>query len=513
MLPPVIQIPDKSTLPMDEQTHLRTRSYLVARHQHPAWKLLSATRGPLVLSCLQALMETNREEILFEDAQQMLTDILREHANSDDLKLSPDDPAADARKELRSWIRKGLIVERDGRLMATDALQKALAFVEGLDEKIMTSTASRLATVQREIENLETRLNPNAQSRADHIRRKIRDLEHELADVEAGRFKVLEGAEAAEGIREVYNLATSLRADFRQVEDSYRDADRQLRQSIVSEQHHRGEIVDRLLDGHDTLLETAEGKVFHNFSEQLSRSIELDNMKHRLRTILKNPATRHALSRQQQDELRWLVIRLIQESAAVIRARARSEKDVKGFLKTGLAAENHRVGELLNGILNTALNIDWSSHKVRKGDTPLPPIAVAVSSLPLVERLRFKSATEEQAQGLELTDQGVNLDDVDEEFWRAFDGLDREALYQETVELLKVTDRPMSIGDLAAHLPPTHDLETIALWLAMSREAEVEITDDREAVDITDSNGHRLRFHVPQLALTRQDAEAIDWEL
>jgi uncharacterized protein DUF3375 len=211
--------------------------------------------------------------------------------------------------------------------------------------------------------------------------------------------------------------------------------------------------------------------------------------------------------------LRWLVIRLIQESAAVIRARARSEKDVKGFLKTGLAAENHRVGELLNGILNTALNIDWSSHKVRKGDTPLPPIAVAVSSLPLVERLRFKSATEEQAQGLELTDQGVNLDDVDEEFWRAFDGLDREALYQETVELLKVTDRPMSIGDLAAHLPPTHDLETIALWLAMSREAEVEITDDREAVDITDSNGHRLRFHVPQLALTRQDAEAIDWEL
>ena len=40
-------------------------------------------------------------------------------------------------------------------------------------------------------------------------------------------------------------------------------------------------------------------------------------MKHRLRTILKNPATRHALSRQQQDELRWLVIRLIQESATI----------------------------------------------------------------------------------------------------------------------------------------------------------------------------------------------------
>ncbi|NWO05941.1 MAG: DUF3375 domain-containing protein [Alteromonadaceae bacterium] len=498
---------------MDEKTQLRTQSYLVARYQHPAWKLLSATRGPLVLSCLQALLEQNREEILFEDAQQMLTDILREHANSDELELSTDDPAGDARKELRSWIRRGLIVERDGRLIATDALQKAMAFVEGLDERIMTSTASRLATVQREIENLETRLNPDAESRAKHIRRKIEELEHELAEVKAGRFKVLQGAEAAEGIREVYNLATSLRADFRRVEDSYRNADRQLRQSIVSEQHHRGEIVDRLLDGHDTLLETAEGKVFHGFHEQLSRSTELDNMKHRLRTILRHPATRHALSRQQQDELRWLIIRLIQESAAVIRARARSEKDVKGFLKTGLAAENHRVGELLNGILNTALNVDWASHKVRKSETPLPPLAVAASSLPLVERLRFKSATEEQAQGLELAEQNVDLTEVDEEFWRAFDGLDREALYQETAELLKVTDRPMSIGDLASHLPPTHDLETVALWLAMAREAEVEISDDREAVDITDSNGQKLRFHVPHLTLTRHDAESIDWEL
>ena len=270
--------------------------------------------------------------------------------------------------------------------------------------------------------------------------------------------------------------------------------------------------MDRLLDGHDTLLETAEGKVFHGFHEQLGRSTELDSMKQRLRTILRHPATRHALSRQQQDELRWLVIRLIQESAAVIRARARSERDVKGFLKTGLAAENHRVGELLNGILNAALNIDWDSQKIRRSDTPLPPVAVAVPGLPLVERLRFKSATEEEAQGLELSEQNVDLNEVDEEFWRAFDGLDREALYQDTVELLQVTDRPMSIADLASHLPPTHDLETIALWLAMAREAEVEITEDREAVDITDSNGQKLRFHVPRLALSRGEAESIDWE-
>lgn len=498
---------------MNEETQARTQAYIVARHQHPAWKLLSAKRGPLVLSCLRTLLDQNLNEILFEDAQQMLADILELHANNDEFALTSDDPAGDARRELRAWIRRGLIVEREGRLIATDALQKAMTFAEGLDDRIMTSTASRLATVQREIENLETRLNPDAQSRAEHIRRKIKTLEQELAEVEAGHFTVLEGSEAAEGIREVYNLAISLRADFRRVEDSYRDADRQLRQSIVSEQQHRGDIVDRLLDGHDTLLETAEGKVFHGFYEQLGRSTELDSMKNRLRKILRHPSTPSALTRQQQYDLRWLVIRLVQESATVIKARARSERDVKGFLKTGLAAENHRVGELLNGILNAALNLDWSSNALRKQGSPLPPIAVATANLPLVERLRFKSAEDDEVTQLELDEQGVNLDEVDEEFWRSFDGLDREALFEQTVQLLSITNEPMSIGDLANHLPPTHDLETLALWLSMAREAEVPLEDERETVDLTDSNGTALRFSVPRLALTRDAVHNIDWEL
>lgn len=69
---------------MNEEVHARPQAYIVARHQHPAWKLLSAKRGPLVLSCLRGLPDQNLKEILFEDAQQMLADILAQHANNDE---------------------------------------------------------------------------------------------------------------------------------------------------------------------------------------------------------------------------------------------------------------------------------------------------------------------------------------------------------------------------------------------------------------------------------------------
>jgi hypothetical protein len=54
--------------------------------------------------------------------------------------------------------------------------------------------------------------------------------------------------------RPLESLAMSLRVDFRRVEDSWRDTDRALRHSIVSEQSHRGEIIDKLLDSYDSLL-------------------------------------------------------------------------------------------------------------------------------------------------------------------------------------------------------------------------------------------------------------------
>ena len=49
------------------------------------------------------------------------------------MRLIRKDFRSVARKEIRDWIRKGLLVERGGLLLATDALQKAFRFVESIE--------------------------------------------------------------------------------------------------------------------------------------------------------------------------------------------------------------------------------------------------------------------------------------------------------------------------------------------------------------------------------------------
>lgn len=499
---------------MDSITQQRTQKYVSARKQNPAWLLLASPRAPLVLGCLTSLFEYADDGIAEEDALQALSEMLAEYAAQDEYDIEPSNTRLLAGRELRQWIKRGLVIERGQRLYATDALSSALQFIESLDNRIMTSTASRLSVVQREIENLEVGLNPNPASRIASIRRRIQVLEAELADAEAGNIPVLTEEQAIERIREVFTLATGLRADFRRVEDSWREADRQLRQSIVSEGYHRGDIVDRLLDGQEALLSTPEGRVFDGFQQQLRQSVELDDMRQRLRSILSHPSAGKALNYTQLADLKWLSLRLVRESQSVLQARARSEKDVKGFLKTGLAAEHHRVGQLLTQILNAALEQDWQRQKVRRAPSPLPPVGVALGNIPVAERLRCKSLENDTDQDLDLTVTESDLSDIGDEFWEALDGLDREAAIQETLTLLAAEGRPMSLADLAEKLPPVHDLESFALWLGMAQEAGIDIQNtDTQQLELMDDEHRRWLFKVPHVELSAEALDGIDWEL
>ena len=414
-----------------------------------------------------------------------------------------------ARREIREWLKRGLIVERDGQLLATDALQRAFHFLDSLEDQQMTSTASRLATVQRAIEDLEAQLSPSQRGREASLKQRIHALKEELAAVQSGEFEVLSGPMAEEGIREIYQLAMSLRSDFRRVEDSYREADRALRQRIISEKQHRGEIVDELLDGHEALVQTVEGQVFENFHQQLVITAELHQMKQRLRSILNNECAEGALERRQKAELRGLVTRLVQESERVIQARARSERDVRSFLKSGLAGEQIRVGAVLQELFQTALDLDWSSQAVRRMPGPLPPVAVAVPNLPVVERLVFKEAEEGVSGELDLSLTEADPTDMDDEFWLAYRALDRRQLFAATLAHLRKSGEVVTIGALAEALPPEHDLETLAYWLAMAREAGIELDDEIEVIDLFVEEEGWTRYFVPGASLTLEAVECL----
>lgn len=500
---------------MERSIRQRVSQYMETRQQHPAWRLLVSPRASLLLGCLTGLFAQQSREggIAEEDALQALSQMLLEFANHPDFNVDVDNLQQQAGRELRDWIKRGLVVERGHRLYETDALNRAVQFVDALDSRIMTSTASRLLVVQEQIRRLETGLDTNPHNRADALRLQIAKLQQELENVEAGHIETLPETAAVEAIRELYQLASGLNADFRRVEDSWRAADRVLRQSMMAEGVHRGDVLDQLLDGQENLLNTAEGRVFDSFMQQLAESSELRLMRDRVRNILAHPATERALVRSQINDLRWLGLKLTAESQRVLRARARSEQDVRSFIKSGLAAEHHRVGLLLNEIMNEAYQLDWSAASVRRTPVPLPPLGVALGNVPVPERLRYASPGDESDTTPDFSAASVDAEMLDEEFWAAFEGLNREDMLHDTLAVLAAAGQPMTLAELAAELPMAYDLETLSLWIGMAREAGIEVLPDTEMLQIEDAEGELWQYQVPLTKLESALLTGIEWEL
>jgi hypothetical protein len=62
-------------------------------------------------------------------------------------------------------------------------------------------------------------------------------------------------------------------------------------------------------------------------------------------------------------------------------------------------------------------------------------------------------------------------------------------------------------------MPPTHDLESISVWLAMAREAEVPVHAEKESVEVACADGTLLRFEVPRIELCAAALQGINWEV
>lgn len=177
-----------------------------------------------------------------------------------------------------------------------------------------------------------------------------------------------------------------------------------------------------------------------------------------------------------------------------------------------MAAEHNRVGQLLNDVFQAAQHVDWSRQSERRAHSPLPPIAFSCGGLPLVERLRCKDLDTETRRELALERRAADITEVEPDFWDALDGLDREALVHDTLDWVREAGTPVSLVELAAALPPTHDLESLAVWIGMAREAASDFTGDTEQLNVLARDGGTLRFTVPHVRLDPDALNDFAWE-
>lgn len=323
----------------------------------PAWRLLRARNAPLVLAFLgRHFVEDNAgarsQSELVEALDELLHVVNARLPEGEGYAAAPVTYLDDWSAPDSAWLRRFYPAGSDEvHYDATPALEKAYAWVSTLRARPSIGTESRLHLLVDLLRQMVHGAEADPETRLAELRRRREEIDAQIADVEAGRVQVMEGAALRERYQFFSSTARELLADFREVEENFRALDRAARERIATWDAGKGELLASLVTDRADIAGSDQGRSFQAFYDFLlsqDRQEELADLLEQVRAleeITVDPRVR----RVHHD---WYDA--AERTQTVVRSLS---EQLRRFLDDQVWVENRRVLEIVRQIETAALAV------------------------------------------------------------------------------------------------------------------------------------------------------------
>lgn len=326
----------------------------------PSLKLLRSDSAPLILSFLyEQFKHSHRISIPHGEMEEKLEDCL-ERLNERQPGLYP----RTAQAYLETWcdddhrfLRKYYGANSDDPLFElTPGTEKAIEWIEELNRSRFIGAESRFLRIFGLLEEIVTRSTEDAATRLAQLERQKEGIEKEIEAIrEAGRVEPYNVTQIKERFIEANSSARRLLADFREVEQNFRDITRSVQEQQLKEGVKKGSVVGYVLDEHNALKESDQGRSFYafwNFLMSPSRQEELRG----LLDAVYGLSFLEDLSGENQV-LGRIKTSLMEAGEKVIQSNHRLAEQLRKMLDERNLSENRRVQELITEIKKLGLTV------------------------------------------------------------------------------------------------------------------------------------------------------------
>ncbi|MFN8712463.1 MAG: DUF3375 domain-containing protein [Bacteroidota bacterium] len=161
------------------------------------------------------------------------------------------------------------------------ATENALKWLEDLNKQQFVGTHSRLVQFFNLLKQIVNQT-AGPEERLAQLEKERKKIEAEMQQIRKGNFVRVATTELKENYLLAEETAKRLLADFRQVEENFRELDTQTRQTIIKSDMGKADLLDQVFAQQDHLWNTDQGKSFRSFWEFLMS----ENMQQELETLL-----------------------------------------------------------------------------------------------------------------------------------------------------------------------------------------------------------------------------------
>jgi hypothetical protein len=262
-------------------------------------KLLRARNVSLIISFLHKEFKArNLFSIPHHELAQRLADYLDAFEKVDEREngeMFLDDVQARARKYLDTWSDQGFLRKYDDEAgerlnELTPATEKVLRWIAELDKRDFVGTESRMKDIFAKLRDLLENSTEDPEKKIKELKKKKREIERQIAAIARRELvPIYTDTQINERSYELSKLARELLADFKEVEQNFRDITRSIYEKRAQQSFTKGRIVSDTLDALDELKEKDQGKSFYEFWRLLiedSRDEELQNLIRKIYQLL-----------------------------------------------------------------------------------------------------------------------------------------------------------------------------------------------------------------------------------
>lgn len=469
------------------------------RRNNPAWRLLTAAHAPLVASFLYAtFIETNTRTYLQSELTLKLEDHLyrlRGHAGDSEFPKNASEYLDDWASDEHSWLRKYYAGSTDeASYDITPATEKALEWLASLQARQFVGTESRMMTVFDLLRQLVERAQTDPRVRIAELERRKKEIDREIRDIERGRLEVLDPTQIRERFMQIASTARGLLFDFREVEQNFRNLDREVRERIATWEGGKAGLLEEVFNQRDIIADSDQGKSFKAFWDLLMAPERQEE----LSVLLEQAFSMEAVQALEPDgRLLRIHYDWLEAGETAQRTVARLSQQLRRYLDDQAWIENRRIMDLIRQLEQNALAVRTNppAGDQMTLDEPAPRLGL------VMDRPLF-TPPEKTELDVDIVDEPVDLFALDALFSTSH--VDRSRLLRSIGRELQ--SRPqVSLDEVIQAHPLEQGLAELISYLSLAADESDAVIDDSRRAVITwvDDQGTTRRAEMPVVVFKR----------
>lgn len=253
----------------------------------PTVKLLRSRNAPLIISFLfKEFKEQNRIVVSAYESITHLADYIETLEEDELVEMDNKDPLSAARYYINQWcneenryLRRYPDETGEPVLELTTHTEKAFQWVETLQNKEFVGTESRFLSIYRQLKDLIDNTSADPKRKIKELERQRKAITKEINAIKkAGVVSTYNDTQIKERFYNITKTARELVADFKEVEQNFKDISLNIYRQQTKANVHRGQILGYALDATEELKSSDQGRSFYAFWQFLIADNKQDEL-------------------------------------------------------------------------------------------------------------------------------------------------------------------------------------------------------------------------------------------